>query len=324
MSVVTVRPDRTSVGNVVELLRPDHWFKNAFAVPGLLAAIALSPDGHHAGELAWRISVGAASLCLTASANYVLNALLDAKSDAHHPAKRLRVIPSGIVPTPVAWGLYALTTIAGLGSALLLGPRFALSLLVLWVMGLAYNVRPVRTKDVPYLDVLSESANNPIRLLAGWWVVAAGAPMPPGSLILAYWMGGGFLMALKRFGELRYFGDAAVAASYRRSFAHYTETRLLGSVVFYGATALAFLAAFTVRYRLELLLSLPLGAATMAGWFACAFREDSPVQRPEQLWRERGVMLLAAAFAAAVTLLLFVDLPFLDELLSPTIPSLTD
>lgn len=324
MSVVTVRPDRVSVGNLVELLRPDHWFKNAFAVPGLVAAIALSPDGQQAGELTWRVLVGATSLCLTASANYVLNALLDARSDAHHPTKRFRVIPSGTVPAPVAWWLYAVTTVAGLGSALLLGPRFSLSLFVLWVMGLAYNVRPVRTKDVPYLDVLSESANNPIRLLAGWWVVAAGAPMPPGSLVLAYWMGGGYLMALKRFGELRYLGDPGVAAKYRRSFAHYTETRLLGSVVFYGSISLAFLAAFTVRYRLELLLSLPLGAATMAVWFACAFREDSPVQRPEELWRERGVMLLVAAFAAVVTVLLFVDLPFLDGLLSPTIPSLTD
>ncbi len=31
-------------------------------------------------------------------------------------------------------------------------------------MGLVHNVPPVRSKELPYIDVLSESVNNPIRL----------------------------------------------------------------------------------------------------------------------------------------------------------------
>ena len=38
-------------------------------------------------------------------------------------------------------------------------------------MGILYNVKPVRTKDIPVLDVLSESVNNAIRLLTGWFAV---------------------------------------------------------------------------------------------------------------------------------------------------------
>jgi len=309
--------------DIVALLRPDHWFKNVFAIPGAIAAIALFRDDFDAAALLWRVPVGAFALCLTASANYVLNAILDASPDAHHPTKRDRALPAGRVSPRLAWSLYAITTAAGLASGLLLGPRFAASLLALWLMGLVYNVPPVRSKDVAYLDVLTESANNPIRLLAGWWIVLPTGPIPPGSLILAYWMGGGFLMALKRFGELRFIGDHAAAARYRNSFAHYDERTLLASVLFYACMASAFLATFCVRYRLELLLSLPFAVLSMALYFTTAFRDDSPVQRPEHLWREPLLVGSAAVFVVVFTLLLFVDLPFLDDWMSPSAPNIT-
>lgn len=73
---------------------------------------------------------------------------------------------------------------------------FLFSVLWLWVMGLVYNVEPLRTKDIPVLDVLSESVNNAIRLLAGWFMVS-GDTLPPLSLIAGYWMGGAFLMGIK-------------------------------------------------------------------------------------------------------------------------------
>ena len=41
-------------------------------------------------------------------------------------------------------------------------------------MGPVYNVPPIRTKEIPYVDVITESFNNPIRLLLGWFAVTAG------------------------------------------------------------------------------------------------------------------------------------------------------
>ena len=40
-------------------------------------------------------------------------------------------------------------------------------------MGCVYNIPPVRSKDLPYVDVLSEAINNPIRMLAGWFIVTS-------------------------------------------------------------------------------------------------------------------------------------------------------
>ena len=96
-----------------------------------------------------------------------------------------------------------------------------------------YNVRPFRAKDRPYLDVLSESLNNPLRLLLGWSVVL-GNQLPPSSVLITYWMGGAFLMGIKRYAEYRAIGDPVAAGRYRRSFRRYTETTLLLSSFFYA------------------------------------------------------------------------------------------
>src|SRR5438270_4288919 len=126
-------------------------------------------------------------------------------------------------------------------------------------MGIAYNVPPLRTKEWPYVDVLSESVNNPIRLLLGWFALITGR-FPPLSLTIAYWMIGAFFMAMKRLAEYRHIGDPRVAAAYRRSFAYYTEERLLVSLFFYSTTCALFAGIFIVRYHLELILFAPLGA----------------------------------------------------------------
>jgi len=196
---------------------------------------------------------------------------------------------------------------------------FALTALVLWLMGCAYNIKPLRTKDVPYLDVLTESVNNPLRMLLGWYAVAAFL-VPPLSLLMCYWMIGCYFMALKRFSELREIGDRGVAGSYRASFKRYTPDSLLVSVVFYASTAMLFFGAFVIRYRIELLLGFPLVALVMAIYFKLAFKHNSAVQNPEKLYREPGLMLWFIATVVVMVMLLFVRLPWLENIFMPTIP----
>ena len=74
-----------------------------------------------------------------------------------------------------------------------------------------------------------------------------------------------------------------------------------------------FFGAFIVRYRLELILAFPLVAAFMAMYLHLAFRPDSPVENPEKLYQERGLMVALVACVAVMTVVLLVDLPFLDD-----------
>jgi hypothetical protein len=91
------------------------------------------------------------------------------------------------------------------------------------------------------------------------------------------------------------------------------------SIMFYASTAMLFFGAFIVRYRLELILSFPFVAAFMAMYLHLAFRENSPVEHPERLYRERALMVILAFTVILMTVLLFVDLPFLDDLFAPSV-----
>jgi 4-hydroxybenzoate polyprenyltransferase len=303
----------------VEIARPDYWFKNVFVVPGIVVALG-TVTGVDPAALAIRTILGFAAICLIASSNYTLNELLDAPTDRFHAAKRLRPIPAGRVRPAAAWIQWGVLFIAGMALGLLVSVPFALSILTLWVMAGVYNIPPVRSKDLPYADVLSEAVNNPLRMLAGWFIVTS-ETIAPASLLLSYWMIGCYFMALKRYAELRGFDDPAAAAAYRRSFAWYTSERLIVAIMFYGSAAMLFFGAFCMRYRLELILSFPLVALVMALYLRVALKPDSAAQQPERLYRERGLMAAVITTTVVLVVLLRVDLPVLHRFVTPTAPT---
>ncbi len=301
----------------VSLARPDHWVKHVLILPGIILASMFRPESvtEHVAD----VLIGLASAAAIASANYVLNEWLDSAFDAfnahkaHRPAVRKRL--SGLVVVLEYAGLAA----GGLVLAALLSPLFVVVSAAFLLSGLIYNVPPVRTKDLAFLDVLSESINSPIRLTLGWAMVSA-TTLPPASLLLAYWMGGGFLMALKRLAEYRAAtaaGQLESLARYRRSFGPYGEESLLLSAFLYSQLAAFFLAVFLIKYRVEYLLALPLFAALFTVYLWIALKPTSSAMAPERLFRERGLILLVVGLAAALLALTGLDFPALAELSSP-------
>lgn len=299
------------------IARFDHWTKNVFVLPGI--AIPLGVNHHPLdAEHAWRIIVGLLATGCIASSNYVLNEILDAPYDRVHPVKKNRPVARGLVNVPIAYAQWLLLLVIGMAmAALLSSPGLSWALGALWVMGCIYNIPPIRSKDLPYLDVLSESVNNPIRMLAGWYMVTT-TIFPPASLLVSYWMIGCYLMALKRFSEFRQINDRVRAGAYRKSFRMYTERSLLVSVTFYGAAAMLFFGAFVVRYRVELILAFPFVALVMAVYYHLAFDENSPAQNPEDLYHHRGLMVSCTLCAVAMAILMLIDLPILQKVSAPT------
>jgi len=295
----------------VRIARVDHWFKNSFMLLGVVLAFFYEPT-----LASWQslvpLTLAVIATCLVASSNYVLNELLDGPRDRMHPVKRHRPVPSGQVRPAIAYAEWIALAVAGLSIASTLNAGFFWSALWLWVMGVLYNVPPIRTKEWAYVDVLSESINNPIRLFLGWFALI-GDRVPPMSLALSYWMIGAFFMAMKRYAEYRHIGDPAVAAAYRHSFRHYTEERLLVSILFYATTCALFAGVFIVRYHLELLLFVPLAAGLFAYYLHLGMRPDSPTQNPEKLYKERGFVAYLVVCFAIFVLLMFTRVPVLYQ-----------
>jgi len=297
------------------IARPDYWANNVFIIPGVVLALLYVPGLVELAVIP-KILAGIVCACLVASSNYVLNEILDAASDKFHPEKASRPIPSGQVRVPLAYLERILLALAGFSLAFTINHRLGFTMVAFWVAGSLYNVPPIRLKDKPYLDVVSESVNNPIRLYIGWYATGHDV-MPPLSVTLAYWMFGAFLMGLKRFAEYRQIGDPARAASYRNSFRYYTEERLLESVFFYAALFSVFSGFFIARYQAEVILATPMVAMAMAYYMHLAFKPASPVQHPERLYRQKKLMILVVLAFLACVLLLLVDIPSLHNLINP-------
>lgn len=296
------------------LIRVDHWFKNVLVLPGTLLASYL--EGTSIVRHLDALVVGLASACLVASANYVLNEWIDRPYDRFHPIKKHRPSVAAALDARLVWLLYGGLTVTGLALGALVSPYFLATAVLLWLQGIAYNVPPLRTKDRTYLDVLSESVNNPIRLLLGWFIVAQSI-LPPASLVIGYWMLGAFLMTVKRYAEFRFIGAPAEAALYRRSFRYYTEETLLIAAMFCACASSFFLGVFLVKYRVELLLTLPLLAFAFAWYMHIGMKPASAAQTPEHLYKERGFVAYVGFTIAAIIVAFAFDVPalrwFLDS-----------
>ena len=301
----------------IKIARFDHWFKNIFVLPGIVVAVYERPELWN-WALSGRTLLALLAAGFVASSNYVINEILDAPRDALHPVKKDRPVPSGQVNTKAGYTLWIGFGVLGLALSWYLGTQFFISATVLWVMGCLYNIPPVRCKDQPYLDVLAESLNNPLRLMLGWY--AAGMTvLPPASLVAAYWMVGAFFMAVKRFAEYRRIDNPDLATRYRNSFQHYNQERLLVSITYYAVAFGLFFGIFLLRYRVELLLSIPFIAGFIGWYIHLGFLADSPTQYPEKLYRQSGFVAYSALCIAIMIGLLFVDIPLIGEIFQPTI-----
>jgi decaprenyl-phosphate phosphoribosyltransferase len=301
----------------IRIARPEYWANHVFILPGILLAIFYTPGWPDASILG-RVLAAIGCACLVASSNYVLNEVLDAPKDRFHPEKKTRPVASGQVSLPIAYAQWGVLAALGFAFAFALSRPLGWTMVAFWISGLLYNVPPARLKDVPYVDVVCESMNNPIRLCIGWFAAGGGAA-PPFSILFAYWMFGAFLMGMKRFAEFRHIKESGQAANYRKSFGHYTEERLQESVFFYGALFGMLSGFFMARYHVEMVLATPLVALAMAYYIHLGFKPDSPVQHPERLFRQKKLMVLVALAFLACSALLYVRIPIFRRAISPWI-----
>ena len=297
----------------IKIARPDHWIKNIFILPGIVIAVLLT-DGGSIGSLWGKILLGFISTCLISSANYVINEWLDAEFDKYHPVKKSRPVVEGGMAGRWVVLEYLLFIVAGLAGASAVGRYFLYTEIALLIMGVLYNVKPFRTKDIVYVDVLSESVNNMLRLLLGWFVIT-GNYFPPVSILAGYWMAGAFLMGTKRLAEYRMIGNPA--GEYRRSFRQYSEQTLLGSSFFYALCATFCMGIFMIKYRVEYVVSMPVLFWLFVHYLMMSYKKDSAVQKPEKLYREKKLLGIAAVFVLALVLLTWIDIPWLEGFSEP-------
>lgn len=175
----------------LQAMRLHHWVKNGLIFVPLAIA-------HRLLDLSlWGPALlGFVSFSLCASSIYVLNDLLDLRSDRKHPHKKERQFAAGQLPLAHALALLPVL----LTSAFLLGARlpapFPGVLGLYFSLMLAYSFR---LKDVPIADVVTLASGYALRVAAGFVIVG----MRPSAWLLAMCVFLFFSLALvKRYAEL--------------------------------------------------------------------------------------------------------------------------
>ena len=140
-------------------MRPRQWTKNAF----LFAALVFDEKLFH--PIAFlRTLAGFGLFCLISSAVYIFNDLMDVESDRQHPVKKYRPIASGKLPVPVAVAAGSVLVLLTLAVGALLSWQFSLTMLVYFILMLAYSKW---LKKILILDVLVLAAGFVLRVHAG-------------------------------------------------------------------------------------------------------------------------------------------------------------
>jgi 4-hydroxybenzoate polyprenyltransferase/phosphoserine phosphatase len=174
---------------MLRAIRPHQWSKNLLLFVPMLAA-------HDPGAL-WQVLLGFIAFCLTASAVYVINDLVDLQADRAHPRKRKRPFAAGTLSAATGIGMSVGLLAAAVALGLFTGNPLFVGVLALYLAAtFAYSLWLKRKLLV---DVLMLAALYTVRIIAGG--AAAGIVLSPWLLGLSMFL---FLSlaAVKRQAEL--------------------------------------------------------------------------------------------------------------------------
>ncbi len=291
----------------------DHWIKNFFMFPGAILAFSfeLEADLNQMDDVKiTALVLSFICLCLISSSNYVINEWLDRNFDEKHPMKNHRVATRFEFKERDIYIQYSLLIALTTLIALHLSYSVNLFLLFLLIMGIIYNVKPIRTKDRHYIDVISESVNNPIRFSIGWFAVAPNELVPI-SAFFSYWGVGIFLMSLKRYAEMTIVNDKYLLETYRKSFRNWSPNKLLIFSFIGAVIASTFGGILIVRRHLEYILALPVIIWVFAEYLRLSLELDPASFAPEKLLRKKKLQFLMLVTTCTVAILTFIEIPFL-------------
>jgi len=228
----------------LKLLRPHQWLKNLMVFfPPFLSGALLNPG------TALRGAVPFLAFCCASSATYIFNDVIDRESDARHPRKCLRPLPSGAVSPASAFFLAALLLVSAALLAWRVSPLFLIYVAIYLFVSTAYSLK---LKHVAVVDIFCISLGFVLRLYGGG---AAFDVYISDWLFLTVFLLSIFLSVGKRYSERRSLGEAA--GEHRRTLDEYPDGFLESALYLSGASVLVTYAIYAIS-RPPLVYTVPL------------------------------------------------------------------
>lgn len=152
------------MNNILKLIRPHQWLKNAFVLmPTFFGGSLLDPEDIRASLLTFL------AYSFVASSVYCFNDINDIEADRRHPVKCKRPLASGAVSMGTAWMLMALMFVLAALMTALLGDRGHILkvggvLLFYYILNICYCAK---LKQYAIVDVCIVAFGFVLRVLSG-------------------------------------------------------------------------------------------------------------------------------------------------------------
>lgn len=287
---------------LIKAMRPAEWAKSGF----VLAPIVFG--GRLLEWPAWQaVLMAAGSFSLAASAAYLFNDVMDRRSDAVHPLKRLRPLASGELDVRTACVAALGLALISLAGASLVRPALAVILAVYFGLSLVYTLL---LKKLMLVDALAVAAGFVLRVVAG--AIAAGVVASHWLLLCTF-----LLAVFMAFGKRRYeIASLQSEAVLHRAVLHGYSVQLLDGMnhALLGATIVAY-ALYTTsdetvqRFRTTALVyTIPFVMYGLLRYYALTQRGDARTGSPSAVaLSDLPLIICVLSWAAACAAIIYLS-----------------
>jgi len=283
--------------DIVRLLRPKQWIKNAFVA----APLFFTPEKTSAENIV-AVLIGFIAFCMVASSVYCLNDFRDREADRSHPEKCARPLASGAV-TPAA-ALVVMTGLlaAGVGLAAWRVPVILPVLGGYFAINIAYSLY---LKSVAVVDVLVVAFGFVLRVQAGAMLIGV---EPSAWILIVTGLLALFIALAKRRDDI----VRDMNADHRKSLDGYSRRFLDGSILTVLATLLVSYLIFTtdqaVMARLgssKLYFTGPFVIAGLLRYLQLTVVYERSGSPTDLIYKDRGLLLSAAGWLLTFAFILY-------------------
>jgi len=207
------------------LFRVKQWVKNGL----VFAALLFSKNVFNLSQLKLAIFAFIA-FCITSSAVYIFNDILDFSSDQNHPGKKFRPIAHGDISKKQGLIVAILLLMIGILIGIWVNTQFAILLSIYFMINIGYSLV---FKKIVMLDILIVSMGFVLRAIGG--ALAINVIFSNWLLVTTLYLAI-FLVLGKRRNELIILGDEA--KNHRKILGEYSQVMLDNLIMIVAAVSL--------------------------------------------------------------------------------------
>lgn len=293
-------------------LRVQQWIKNTVVYTSLVFSGKLFSI-----DLFLKATDVFLIFCALSSVSYLLNDIIDKKSDELHPRKKHRPIASGLITIPQATFVAFLLALGALLFALIISPWIFFVSLLFLLLHLGYTFY---LKHIALIDIFAIALSFVIRALAGELVTGYHIPI---WLLLTIGFLSLFMATVKRRAEFTYVGKES-----RKSLKGYSNdllsfmTNTFATATFFSYTVFAYyerppagktffsdiIQSFYPEYegRKLLMITIPFVIYAVLRYAQVFFAEQKGEEPERIVTHDRPLLITLFLWAATVIALVYI------------------